>query len=335
MGANTEQDKNEKQKAQVIPGISKALVTRSLQKFQRLTGVSLVLSAILGAYLLSTDRSLWILAVSHAYGLIAICTVDIFLAAFNFALIRKALLPSLLWAVLTFVLQIGDILTAPEYKMTMLYFASYLFHLWAFDGILSAQVAIAILAYSARSYAKMLGPRKRKKLTYFDMGIKSSRRDFLQIMGAILGLIGLTGILAALDVIYTPTSPSNLGNSQSGSGSSSSSLPPGAIANAKDLQVGSPITFYYPDSTSPNILFKKSDGSLVALSLLCTHVCCETSFSASSNALICPCHGSIFDADTGAVFRGPAVLPLPSVELNVDASGNIFPIKVKGQSPCL
>src|SRR5579884_1895059 len=113
LGANTEQDKNEKQKAQVIPGISKALVTRSLQKFQRLTGVSLVLSAILGAYLLSTDRSLWILAVSHAYGLIAICTVDIFLAAFNFALIRKALLPSLLWAVLTFVLQIGDILTAP------------------------------------------------------------------------------------------------------------------------------------------------------------------------------------------------------------------------------
>jgi Rieske Fe-S protein len=37
----------------------------------------------------------------------------------------------------------------------------------------------------------------------------------------------------------------------------------------------------------------------------------------------CPCHGSSFDAATGAVRHGPAARPLPSVAVTVRA-GKVF-----------
>ena len=98
------------------------------------------------------------------------------------------------------------------------------------------------------------------------------------------------------------------------------------------MQVGSPVYFEYP-SGYPNVLFKRSDGSLAAYSLLCTHVCCEVTYESSSNVFYCPCHGSEFDS-SGRVIRGPAGSPLPSITLTVDGSGNVFPSGVSGYSPC-
>ena len=106
----------------------------------------------------------------------------------------------------------------------------------------------------------------------------------------------------------------------------------GAIANANQLKVGSPVYFEYP-SGYPNLLLKKSDGTLVALSMLCTHACCECTYESSSNLIYCPCHGSIFDT-TGKVLRGPAGTPLPSIQLAVDAGGRIYPKGISGSGPC-
>ena len=52
---------------------------------------------------------------------------------------------------------------------------------------------------------------------------------------------------------------------------------------------------------------------MTALSAVCTHAGCQVSFQAgaSGGQLVCPCHGSVFDAKTGAVIQGPAVTPLP------------------------
>jgi arsenite oxidase small subunit len=300
---------------------------KKLDLFQRYIGATLIGSAALGTYLLATDKSLWLLAVSHAYGLIAISIIDIAFGVVNLlSLTRKIIFPSYGWAALTILLQLGDLVTAPQYNMTIQYFARYLFGLWTFDGILVMQVAIIVIGLSARRYQKILV--RKKQLTYFDMGFKKSRRDFIQIAGAIGILIGLAGVLAASEALW--------GGRQTRGGNSTtqtSNLPSGAVANINDLQVDSPITFDYPNSSSPNVLVKKSDGTLVALSLLCTHICCEVNYS--STEIFCPCHGSIFDPNNGSVIRGPAAVALPSIKLNVDSSGNIFPIAVNGSSPCV
>lgn len=316
-----------KQVEKKISALSKAEARESFRTYQRAIALVFIASAAFGVYLLSTDLSLWILAVSHAYGLIAICVIDIILAVANFKSIRKALLPSTIWAGLTIILQLGDILTAPQYKMTMQYFASYLFGLWAYDALVAVQVVAIVLTLSARRYAKLTA--KKKKITYFDMGFKKSRRDFIQITSAIVGLVALTGLLGALDTI----SNNNKGNGGS-STTNNGNLPSGAIANVNNMQVGNPVYFQYPSQGYPNVLVKKADGTLVALSLLCTHACCQCSYDPGSTQLYCPCHGSIFDQG-GGVLRGPASAPLPSVELNVDGSGNVFPIKFNGSSPCL
>jgi arsenite oxidase small subunit len=298
---------------------------KKLNLYQRFIGIALITSSAFGIYLLATDKSLWLLAVSHAYGLIAISAIDVAFGLPNLlALTRKIIIPSYGWAALTIVLQLGDLATAPQYNMTIEYFARYLFGLWAFDGILILQVIIIAIGLSARRYQKILV--KRKQLTYFDMGFKKSRRDFIQIAGSIGILIGLAGVLAASEAFFN-------GRQTGSSSTQTSNLPSGAVANINDLKVDNPITFYYPNASSPNVLLKKSDGSLIALSLLCTHICCEVNYSATE--VFCPCHGSIFDPNNGSVIRGPAAVPLPSIKLNVDSNGNIFPVAVNGSSPCL
>ena len=290
-------------------------------------GVVFALSAAVGAYLLATDGSLWRLAVSHAYGLVLICIVDVLLASLNFLSVRKIYLPSVVWGFLTILLQLGDILTAPQYKMTMAYFASYLFGLWAFDTLLALQVVIAVIGLLGRSYLKY---QAKKRLTYFDMGISKSRRDFIQIMGSIGVLIAIAGIFGAIEALSPnqPTTPTQSGTT------TTSNLPAGAIANMNQLAPLSPVYFDYPSSGYPNVLFKKSDGTVSALSMLCTHVCCTVNFDPGSKELFCPCHGSIFN-DSGSVLRGPAPGALPSVNLRIDEYGNIFPTGINGSSPCL
>jgi arsenite oxidase small subunit len=316
------------------PFVSRSEAGRILDRFQTFIGIALIASAAFGAYLLATDKSLWLLAVSHAYGLVAICAIDVILAIANFLSIRKILLPTLGWAVLTILLQIGDIATAPQYKMTVEYFAGYLFGLWAYDGLLVMQGVIIVIVLSGRSYRR-IACTKKKQPTYFEMGLKSSRRDFLQIGGTIGVLFAIAAALGVYTTLAPPSSSENLSaNTTSGNGTQTSTLPSGAVANVKDLQVGTPVYFDYPSSGYANMLMKKADGAVSAISMLCTHVCCQCQYDSASTDLYCPCHGSVFDQN-GNVLRGPAGTKLPSIQLNIDESGNIFPIKVIGSGPCV
>ena len=313
--------------------VSKSQAIKTLGEFQRYAGIALIASAAFGIYLLATDKSLWLLAVSHAYGLVVICSIDIILGAANLLSKRKAIILSSGWALLTLVLQLGDIATAPQYKMTVQYFAGYLFSLWAFDAILLMQGAVIAIGLSARTYQKTLA--RKKRLTYFEMGFKNSRRDFLQIMGTIGALVALTGVLGAWAAFSSsqsspPPSPSNTGTTPT----QTSNLPSGAVANVSQLQLGVPAYFDYPSSGYTNMLMKNADGSVSALSILCTHVCCQLQYDTSSKDLYCPCHGSIFD-QSGNVLRGPAATPLPKVQVSIDSNGNIFPVKIVGSGPCV
>ena len=59
---------------------------------------------------------------------------------------------------------------------------------------------------------------------------------------------------------------------------------------------------------------------LIARSTVCTHVGCGVS-APVNNQLGCPCHGSLFNLETGAVIQGPAAKPLPAFKLQARSDG--------------
>ncbi|MDW8287320.1 MAG: Rieske (2Fe-2S) protein, partial [Flammeovirgaceae bacterium] len=59
-----------------------------------------------------------------------------------------------------------------------------------------------------------------------------------------------------------------------------------------------------------------NDGSIKALTSVCTHTGCDRNWTYSNNALTCTCHGSRFST-TGAVLQGPATQPLRQFAVSV------------------
>jgi Rieske Fe-S protein len=64
------------------------------------------------------------------------------------------------------------------------------------------------------------------------------------------------------------------------------------------------------------IVVTRSGSTVHGFSAVCTHQGCLVS-RVSQGEITCPCHGSAFDATTGAVVRGPAQRPLPAVPVKV------------------
>jgi Rieske Fe-S protein len=57
------------------------------------------------------------------------------------------------------------------------------------------------------------------------------------------------------------------------------------------------------------------DGSLHAVSAVCTHLGCTVAWNDGERSWDCPCHGSRFSPD-GEVLHSPAVAPLAPVDLS-------------------
>ena len=69
------------------------------------------------------------------------------------------------------------------------------------------------------------------------------------------------------------------------------------------------------------LLAQPTAGEFVCHSGICTHEGCPLT-EVSGNEGICQCHGSKFNADTGAVIQGPATKPLPKQSVTV-SGGNV------------
>jgi nitrite reductase/ring-hydroxylating ferredoxin subunit len=59
---------------------------------------------------------------------------------------------------------------------------------------------------------------------------------------------------------------------------------------------------------------REEDGTVHAVSPVCTHLYCHVNWNAAERSWDCPCHGSRFAPD-GTVLQGPAVKPLERKEL--------------------
>jgi thiosulfate dehydrogenase [quinone] large subunit len=96
-----------------------------------------------------------------------------------------------------------------------------------------------------------------------------------------------------------------------------------AIAKTSQVPLGHAFAFVHPSTNTPAYLVQTSKGKFAAYSRICTHMGCEVSFTAKSDEFACPCHGSLYNATTGAVIQGPAPKALPSYKLTVK-NGEIY-----------
>ncbi|MES4893265.1 Rieske (2Fe-2S) protein [Streptomyces sp. NPDC096012] len=69
------------------------------------------------------------------------------------------------------------------------------------------------------------------------------------------------------------------------------------------------------------VVSRAEDGTLRAYSTICTHAGCPIN-KLQGTTLVCPCHGSQFDAMTGKVVQAPATEPLTTLSVKA-ANGRI------------
>ncbi len=101
------------------------------------------------------------------------------------------------------------------------------------------------------------------------------------------------------------------------------------LAKSSSIKVGQTQVYTGNDSSgrSVEVILSRTKTGLVALNGTCTHQGCTVALNKTK--LICPCHGSVFQANSGVVVLGPngspknAIKPLYKYTV-VEKSGNIY-----------
>ncbi len=111
------------------------------------------------------------------------------------------------------------------------------------------------------------------------------------------------------------------------------------VANIKDVPPNSDITFPFPKTGDPKVdadpfrqysLIHLPEGELKAFSKVCVHLWCLWGYFPDRRQMQCPCHGSVYNPDTGVAIAGPASLQqypnnaLPELKVEVDENGDIY-----------
>ena len=85
------------------------------------------------------------------------------------------------------------------------------------------------------------------------------------------------------------------------------------VAKVSDIPVGGSKVAKIGDA--PVVLAQPTAGNIVCFSAVCPHQGCAV--GAAGKEYDCPCHGSKFNAETGAVLAGPAVTGLTAIKVKV------------------
>jgi thiosulfate dehydrogenase [quinone] large subunit len=154
-------------------------------------------------------------------------------------------------------------------------------------------------------------------------GVAGGLGAFALALGGVDNVLGShfskSSTTASATTPTTTTSPS-----PGGSGGTATSPSSGSeIGLASAISVGDALAFTDQAQGIPAYCVHKSAGEFVAFSAVCTHAGCTVGFDQAATEFVCPCHGSIYNALTGAVKQGPATLPLPSIGVKV-ADGKLY-----------
>lgn len=138
--------------------------------------------------------------------------------------------------------------------------------------------------------------------------------------GAATGLAVAGGALLAACGTSTekaqPAAGPTAGNAGTTAGSAGTGRASGtgqALARLSDIPVGQAVAAQLGDK--PIIVARPTSDTAAAFSAICTHQGCTVAPAGAQ--LHCPCHGSVYNALTGAVIHGPAPKALPTVPVTV------------------
>jgi thiosulfate dehydrogenase [quinone] large subunit len=166
------------------------------------------------------------------------------------------------------------------------------------------------------------------------------RRAFA-LKAAALGSAGALGVLLAglaaglgrLLGHYTdmaaprPTSPLSTGSTSPTTPATKSPTPPGtSVGPASDVAVGGGATFTDPRTGDPAVVVQPSSGTFVAFDAICPHEGCTVAYFPSDKLFICPCHGSRFNGETGALVKGPATRGLTPITIAEGPDGDLYAV---------
>lgn len=144
-----------------------------------------------------------------------------------------------------------------------------------------------------------------------------TRRTLIQLGGATAAGAGTLLLAACTSGGTSGDGSGGSGSGGSGSGSSGSGGGSGTGGTTtvalSSIPVGGAVSASI--GSAPVVVSQPSAGTVVAFSAVCTHQGCTV--APQGKEFDCPCHGSTFDAATGAVINGPARDPLPKLTATV------------------
>ncbi len=137
------------------------------------------------------------------------------------------------------------------------------------------------------------------------------------------GVVAYVGDLIAHAGPSSTTPPLNSGTTTT-TAPGSTKGPGTLLGPAKDVPVGSAASFTVPTNGDPGIVVQPLPGQFVAYDAVCPHAGCTVGYAASAHLLACPCHGSTFNVETGAVTGGPAPHGLTKLVITESSDGNLY-----------
>jgi thiosulfate dehydrogenase (quinone) large subunit len=131
---------------------------------------------------------------------------------------------------------------------------------------------------------------------------------------AILQALGFTaaatGTIAGVSILTRGAAPAR------------ATVPAGTpLADSAAVTAGDALSVTNPLDGTPALVIRAPDGAVSAYGATCTHAGCEVGWM--DGEIRCPCHHARFDPATGEPTRGPAQLPLPTLEV-VERDGKIL-----------
>jgi thiosulfate dehydrogenase [quinone] large subunit len=97
-----------------------------------------------------------------------------------------------------------------------------------------------------------------------------------------------------------------------------------ALGPASEVPSNSSAVFTIPSNNDPGIVIHTASGPFVAYNAVCPHMGCTVGYSAATQIIVCPCHGSEFQVSTGDVIQGPATRGLTKLNVVEESNGNLY-----------